>query len=158
MPSEFLIALGSNLGDRVKNIRNAAHRICELGTIVAHSKIIETEPVGHIANFSFMNSVLILSTHLTATQVMLNLLQIEAELGRTRSGQLWADRIIDLDLILEKTGKIETTEILQLPHPRFHERSFVLIPAAEIAPHWLHPTLHCSVLDLKQNLTPPKTP
>jgi 2-amino-4-hydroxy-6-hydroxymethyldihydropteridine diphosphokinase len=153
MPSEFLIALGSSLGNRIQNIQMAIQRISELGTIEASSKMIETEPEGGIAQNRFMNSAVTLTTDLTASPLMLRLLQIEADLGRIRSGQTWSDRVIDIDLILEKTGEIVNSEILILPHPRFHERSFVLIPAAEIAPQWIHPSLKCSILELKQNLT-----
>lgn len=153
MPNEFLIALGSSLGNRIENIQLAIQRISELGTIEASSKMIETNPEGGIAQNRFMNSAVILTTDLTASALMLRLLQIEADLGRTRSGLTWADRVIDIDLILEKTGEIINSEILDLPHPRFHERSFVLIPAAEIAPYWIHPKLKYSILELKQNLT-----
>jgi 2-amino-4-hydroxy-6-hydroxymethyldihydropteridine diphosphokinase len=133
------IALGTNLGDRLATLRDAVRRLRALGRIAAVSSLYETEPVGYREQPPFLNAVVALETTFAPQALMAALLGIERELGRTRSFPN-APRTIDLDLLLVDDLVIDTPE-LTLPHPRLHERAFVLIPLAEIAPDITHPIL-----------------
>jgi 2-amino-4-hydroxy-6-hydroxymethyldihydropteridine diphosphokinase len=113
-------------------LRAAVQRLETLGRITAASSLYETEPVGYLAQPSFLNAVVALDTALAPTDLMDALLGIERDLGRTRSFPN-APRTLDLDLLIVD-GLILDTPELTLPHPRLHERAFVLVPLAEIAP------------------------
>jgi 2-amino-4-hydroxy-6-hydroxymethyldihydropteridine diphosphokinase len=140
------IALGANLGDRVQTLRQAAHRLTVLGRITAVSSLYETDPVGFLEQPAFLNAVIALETQLAPGALLTALLAIERELGRTRTFPN-APRTLDLDLLL-LDEEVLTANGLTLPHPRLHERAFVLIPLAEIAPGATHPILRRSTSDL----------
>ena len=142
------VSLGSNLGDRAGNLLLAVRGMMDAVFCVTRvSSIYETQPVGTIDQPTFLNMVAELGNPLPAPeQVMARLLRIEFALGRIRDVKD-GPRTIDLDLLLY--GDVESrTEFLMLPHPRLHERRFVLEPLAEIAPHVLHPTLNLTVAEL----------
>jgi 2-amino-4-hydroxy-6-hydroxymethyldihydropteridine diphosphokinase len=146
------ISLGSNLGDRAGNLLLAARGMMEAALCIHRlSSVYETEPVGDIHQPAFLNMVVEVGDSLpTPQQVMARLLRIEWLLGRTREVKD-GPRTIDLDLLLY--GEVESqTEFLMLPHPRLHERRFVLEPLVEIAPHLVHPTLKCSAAELLEKL------
>ena len=146
------ISLGSNLGDRAGNLLLAARGMMEAALCIHRlSSVYETEPVGDIDQPAFLNMVVEVGDSLpTPQQVMARLLRIEWLLGRTREVKD-GPRTIDLDLLLY--GEVESqTEFLMLPHPRLHERRFVLEPLVEIAPHLVHPTLKCSAAELLEKL------
>ncbi len=146
------ISLGSNLGDRAGNLLLAARGMMEAALCIHRlSSVYETEPVGDIDQPAFLNMVVEVGDSLpTPQQVMARLLRIEWLLGRTREVKD-GPRTIDLDLLLD--GELESqTEFLMLPHPRLHERRFVLEPLVEIAPHLVHPTLKCSAAELLEKL------
>jgi 2-amino-4-hydroxy-6-hydroxymethyldihydropteridine diphosphokinase len=145
------IAIGANLGDRLATLRAAVERIRRLGTDIKISSVYETEPVGYLDQPAFYNAVLLLDTVLGPETVMNELLRIEVELGRVRTFAN-APRAIDLDLLLYG-NEIRDTPPLTLPHPRMHERAFVLAPLAEIAPDMIHPRLNMSIAELL-NLLP----
>jgi 2-amino-4-hydroxy-6-hydroxymethyldihydropteridine diphosphokinase len=130
------IGLGSNLGDRMATLRTAVQRLETLGRITGVSSLYETEPVGYLQQPRFLNAVVALETGLAPGDLLRELLGIELDLGRTRS---FADapRTLDLDLLLVDDLIFETTE-LTLPHPRLHERAFVLVPLAELSPERVH--------------------
>ena len=140
-PGSFVyVGLGSNLGDRAGNLLLAVRGMLNAGFVVARlSSIYETEPVGVRDQPPFLNMVAELSAPpFSPEQTLARLLRIEYALGRTaRRGP----RTIDLDLLLYG-GELSATEFLQLPHPRLHERRFVLAPLGELAPELSHPTLH----------------
>jgi 2-amino-4-hydroxy-6-hydroxymethyldihydropteridine diphosphokinase len=131
------IALGSNLGDRMGTLRAAVQRLETLGCITGVSSLYETEPVGYLEQPAFLNAVVALETALAPVDLLRALLGIERDLGRTRSFPD-APRTLDLDLLLVDDVTLETTE-LTLPHPRLHERTFVLVPLAELTPELVHP-------------------
>jgi 2-amino-4-hydroxy-6-hydroxymethyldihydropteridine diphosphokinase len=131
------IAWGSNLGDRIATLRTAVQRLQKLGRITGISSLYETEPVGYLEQPAFLNAVVALNTELAPVDLLQALLGIERDLGRTRSFQN-APRTIDLDLLLVDDVTLEATE-MTLPHPRLHERAFVLVPLAELAPEMVHP-------------------
>ena len=123
------VGLGSNLGDREATIRAA---IAALPGVVAVSALRETDPVGVVDQPRFLNGAARLETDLSARQLLDALLAIERELGRERR-ERWGPRTIDLDLLLYGDTAVDEPG-LTVPHPRLHERRFVLEPLAELDP------------------------
>jgi 2-amino-4-hydroxy-6-hydroxymethyldihydropteridine diphosphokinase len=130
------VALGSNLGDREQTLLDAVAALrAEPGVeVVALSGLIETEPVGLLDQPRFVNGVVALDTTLPAAALLELLLDVERRFGRSREGvPAQGPRTLDLDLLLYGEEEIDEPG-LQVPHPRMHERAFVLEPLAEIAP------------------------
>jgi len=144
------LSLGSNLDDRAANLRTAINKLAELGTVNAVSGFYETEPVGLTAQPWFLNCVVELDTEKMPRQLINGILNIEQEMGRQRK-QKNGPRIIDIDILLFGTSVIETAG-LTVPHPRMHERRFVLEPLTEIAPDVRHPVFKRSVRQLRDAL------
>jgi 2-amino-4-hydroxy-6-hydroxymethyldihydropteridine diphosphokinase len=134
------VGLGANLGDRLSTLRDAVHRLGDMGTVTGVSSLYETDPVGYQEQPPFLNAVVALRTTLDASSLVKALLGIEADLGRTRSFRN-APRTLDLDLLLLGDTVVATDEV-QAPHPRLQDRAFVLAPLAELAPDAIHPLLH----------------
>lgn len=134
------IALGANLGDRAATIAEAVRRIGALGEVLAVSRLVETPawPDPEAAP-AYLNGALALRTGLGPRALLRALQAIERDLGRERTCRN-APRTIDLDLLLVEDLILDAPE-LTLPHPRMHERAFVLTPLAEIAPGAVHPLL-----------------
>ncbi len=128
------ISLGSNLGNRPANLKQALELIASEESIAvsAISGLYETDPVGGPEQGPFLNACALLATVVTPTMLLSKLLSIENIIGRVRE-ERWGPRVIDLDLLLYE-GVTMNTPLLQLPHPRMAERNFVLIPLADIAP------------------------
>lgn len=133
--AEAYIALGSNLGEREKNLASAREALARGGVkILRASSIYETEPWGPAPQGRYLNQVVRAETALAPEALLAFLLDTERALGRDRSrGERFGPRVIDLDILLYDERKIETPD-LQVPHPRMMERAFVLVPLAEIAP------------------------
>jgi 2-amino-4-hydroxy-6-hydroxymethyldihydropteridine diphosphokinase len=130
------VALGSNLGDREQTLRAALAALgAEDGVeVVAVSGLIETEPVGFVAQPRFLNGVAELETDLPAGELLELLLEVERRFGRVREGvPAQGPRTLDLDLLLYGEAELDEPG-LRIPHPRMHERAFVLGPLAELAP------------------------
>lgn len=127
-----VIALGSNLGDRTATLHAAVESLKKFIEVDRVSTIIETDPVGGVEQPDYLNAVLTGECELTPEQLMQKLLDIEAEAGRKRIVR-WGARTLDLDLISADNLMMES-EFLTLPHPRAHERAFVLQPWFEIDP------------------------
>ena len=147
------LGLGSNLGDRAGNLLLGVRGMIDANLEVMRlSAIYETEAVETFAQPAFLNMVAELrGTRLPAPeQVMARLLRIEYALGRTREVSM-GPRTIDLDLLIYR-DELRSTQFLTLPHPRLHQRRFVLEPLAEIAPRLVHPTLHQSISALLANV------
>jgi 2-amino-4-hydroxy-6-hydroxymethyldihydropteridine diphosphokinase len=134
MPRSVAIALGSNLGDRAFHLRRAVHELTRVMRVVRVSSMYENEAVDAPAGSPpFLNMALTGHTSLPPEALLDVLLSIEARLGRVRRGVRNAPRTIDLDLIAYDAVRMHTPR-LTLPHPRAHERDFVLLPLSEIAP------------------------
>jgi 2-amino-4-hydroxy-6-hydroxymethyldihydropteridine diphosphokinase len=147
------VSLGSNLGDRAGNLLLGIRGMLEAGLEVTRlSQIYETEPVETFAQPAFLNMVAELRSETLPPpeEVMERLLRVEQSLGRTRD-LAKGPRSIDLDLLLYG-DQISDTQLLTLPHPRFHRRRFVLVPLAELAPHLVHPTLKKTISELLEAL------
>ena len=152
-PSEAYIALGANLGDRERNIRDAVARLKATPGIeeVRVSSLLENPAVGGpTGSPAFLNGAAVVRTTLSPQDLLRRMLEIEHAMGRSRRRR-WEPRPIDLDLILYGDRVIDTPE-LKVPHPRMHERLFVLQPLAEIAPDAVHPAACVTVGDLLQRL------
>lgn len=153
--TDAYIALGSNLGDRRATLERAVREIdgLESTRVVVRSTLIETDPVGPVAQGRYLNGVVHVQTKLTPRALLESLLAIESELGRDRTGDLrWGPRTADLDLLIFGDLQIDDPG-LHVPHPRLAERRFVLEPLCEIAPGLVVPGLGKSVRELFNALT-----
>lgn len=146
MSSVVLISLGSNLGDRAWWLKYGLNRLNEAGNILASSRVYSSASMGTCLQPDYLNFSLCLSTHLEPLDLLFFTQQIENECGRTGKGQL-LPRQLDIDIIQMGTF-VSGMEELILPHPRMHERAFVLAPSAEICPHLLHPVLGETISEL----------
>jgi 2-amino-4-hydroxy-6-hydroxymethyldihydropteridine diphosphokinase len=157
MPHRVFVGLGSNLGDRKANIREAEARLGELpdSRIVKTSSLYESEPHGNAKTW-FVNNVVELETELEPEELLKRTRAIETAMGRKRvSGKRWGSRIIDIDLLLLDNQTVNK-RTLKIPHPEMHKRRFVLMPLAELAPHVSHPHLGTSMSELLGGLKDPK--
>ena len=136
------IGIGSNEGDRLAHISKAIQALGSLiGTRVAQMAVIaETEPVGGPPQGPYLNTVVELDTTLAPRELLSALKAIEQQLGRKPGSQRWGPRPIDLDILLYDDQVLKTPTLV-IPHPRMHERQFVLEPLAQISPNVVHPLL-----------------
>ena len=149
--STAYVALGSNLGDREENLRNALKHLEENEVrVVKVSTFIETEPYGVTDQPGFVNAVCQVETELEPLELLRLLLKIELEMGRVRIRR-WGERNIDLDLLLYEDACVVSDE-LTLPHPDMQNRVFVLLPLAEIAGEVVHPVFQKTIKKLKEEL------
>jgi len=146
------LSIGSNLGDRKKNIDKAIEQISNLcGAIQQFSSIYETQPWGYISENNYLNCCLEIQTNETPVQLLNILKLIERSMGRV-SAQQYEDRIIDIDILFYGSDIIEREELI-IPHPKIQQRAFVLIPLYEIAPKWIHPKLFLTISQLFSSLS-----
>jgi len=145
---KIYISLGSNKGDRLKNLQDAINLIFEkIGKINIISKVYNSPAFGFEGS-DFLNCCVILETDIAPDEIMLALLEIETSMGRAREANAgYESRTIDLDILFVDEDVLET-KLLKVPHPELHKRKFVLKPLLEIAPKLTHPTLHKNVADL----------
>lgn len=146
--AKVYISLGTNLGDKEQNLRNAVQKIEEqIGKVVSLSAFYMTAPWGFTSENSFLNAAACVQTDLSPLDVLQETQKIERELGRTKKSVngAYSDRLIDIDLLLYEDLIISATSPagaeLNLPHPLMAERDFVMKPLAEIAPELVHPVL-----------------
>ncbi len=130
-----VLSLGSNLGDREAMLRKAVAALSATGgiTVLARSRIVATAPVGGPAQDDYLNAVVLAETTLSPMQLLDACQQIEADQHRTRDVR-WGPRTLDIDVITYGR-RVDDDERLTLPHPRAHERGFVLVPWAQVDPH-----------------------
>ena len=149
------VGLGSNMGDRAANLLLGVRGMLDAGLLVTRlSAIYETEPVEYIDQPHFLNMVAELRINTPRPEQMLaRLLRIEYAVGRRRDAEIKkGPRVIDLDLLLYGHEQ-RNHALLVLPHPRMHERRFVLTPLVELEPQIIHPALEKTVFSLHENLS-----
>lgn len=131
MTERIYLGLGSNLGDRLANLSRAVEELAGRGVrVVRSSRVYETDPVGGPPQPQYLNAVVEVATDLEPEELLRVCLEVESELGRTR-GERWGPRTIDIDLLAYGDREIAEPD-LTLPHPRMHEREFVLVPLLEL--------------------------
>ncbi len=142
------IGLGANLNDRLGRLREAIARTDELSgcSVTGVSSLYRTEPVGVGGQRWYVNGAVKLETTLRPRNLLQGLLDIESLMGRERRFR-WDSRVIDLDLLLYGDEVLDQGG-LTVPHPLMHERRFVLMPLAELAPDLVHPVLGKTIMDL----------
>lgn len=149
---QAVIALGSNLGPSKQILTNAI-TVIDKGTgtrVLARSHFYKTAPVGP-PQPDYINACIVVETGLSPRALLKRLLSIENQFGRVRKLR-WGARSLDLDLIFY-SDRIVLAPQLSVPHPRLHERAFVLIPLMDIAPQWQHPVLKKTVAQLTEQLS-----
>ena len=147
MKTAFL-GIGTNLGKREDNLRNAVYKIEEhVGKIVASSSVYETEPWGFQSKDEFLNMVVKIETGLTPSGLLGRILMIESLLGRIRGEKQYLSRVIDIDILFYEDLVIDEIS-LKIPHPLLHDRRFVLVPLNEIEPDLYHPVLNQPIASL----------
>jgi 2-amino-4-hydroxy-6-hydroxymethyldihydropteridine diphosphokinase len=133
------LALGTNLGDRFANLQAAIAALPPAVRVRSRSPVYETLPWGLTSQPAFLNMVLKGETALAPVELLKHLKLLETELGRLPSVR-WGPRRIDMDILFFDRLILDTPE-LTIPHPRLHERAFVLVPLADLAPSLVHPVL-----------------
>lgn len=148
--AKVYLGLGTNLGDKEANLRNAIQKIEErIGKVVSLSAFYATQPWGFDSENAFLNAAACVETQLPPRQLLTLTQQIEREIGRTTKSvnHTYADRLIDIDLLMYDDLIVNEPDLI-LPHPLMHERRFVIEPLAEIAPDALHPVLQSTIAQL----------
>ncbi len=152
MRNVVLLGIGSNLGDKIGNCESAINRLEALKEIriIQRSSLYRTKPVGFYQQDWFVNCALKAETVLGPYELLACLKKLERALGRGKTFR-WGPRIIDLDILLFNRDEFISKD-LQIPHPRLHERAFVLVPLCEIDPETFHPGLKKNVQRLLKEL------
>ncbi len=142
------LLLGSNLGNRSEILSRAEQEISvKIGEIRMYSSVYETKAWGFKAEQSFLNLVIQVDTELSAESVLKSIFKIEQGLGRARNSKGYASRAIDIDILFYDDEVIDDP-LLQIPHPKLHERMFTLVPLMEIEPGKMHAKLQQTISDL----------
>jgi 2-amino-4-hydroxy-6-hydroxymethyldihydropteridine diphosphokinase len=149
------VSIGSNLEPRLAHLMLAARELAGPGVALkGMSGVYETEPVGVTDQPAFLNTLAALETDLSPEELLHRLQAIEAKAGK-KVAYRWGPRTLDLDLVLQGSEVRDSPE-LTLPHPRMHQRAFVLIPLCEIAPEARHPLLGKTALEMLAELPKPQ--
>ena len=147
MKNTTFLLLGTNLGDRKKNLVMARSSIeLRVGAIRNASSIYQTAAWGKSDQPDFLNLAIEVETELSPKRVLKEILEVETTMGRVRTSK-WSERLIDIDILLYE-GVVISSDELTIPHPQLPARRFALVPLAEIAPEFIHPLLHITISDL----------
>ena len=142
------LILGGNKGDKIQNLESAIQLIKDrVGEIQKKSGIYSTKAWGNTNQPDFINQVIRINTNLSSFDLLIQLLKIEAELGRVRTDQKWMERTMDIDILFFNSEIINSAD-LTIPHPYIKERKFVLVPMAEIAGDFIHPVFNKTITEL----------
>lgn len=149
--NKVLLGIGGNLGDKQKNFERAYNLIeIKLGHIIQKSSVYETPPWGFRSENVFWNQVLVIGTILEAEELLWRIHEIEADFGRKRETERYSSREMDIDILYFNEEYFETKALI-VPHPRIHERRFVLVPLVEIAPDMKHPLRRLTSIEMLEN-------
>ena len=146
MPHTIYLALGTNLGERLANLRAAIDALAPEVCVTAESPVYETPPWGFTEQPAFLNMTVEAETDLGPGALLDHLKRLESELGRVESFR-YGPRLIDLDILFYDDLALDTPPLV-IPHPRLHQRAFVLVPLADLAPELVHPVLKRRVSEL----------
>lgn len=159
--AKAIIITGGNIGEVKPRLRRAQQLINnDIGVVLRCSHVYNSPAWGFHAEQEFENQAMIVDTDLTPEELLVELQQIERELGRDRdaevaekerTGEVYSSRVIDIDIIFYDDVELDSAD-LKLPHPLMQDREFVLAPLSEIAPHKIHPRLGKSVEELRKEL------
>ena len=151
--NKVLLSLGSNLGNKKINLQSALSLIDKkIGDVVSISKIYQTPALGFVGE-EFYNCCIAVKTDLLPLDLLKKIIEIEKVVGRLKTKyKTYESRTIDIDILFYENQVIKLPE-LQIPHPRLHQRAFVIIPLLDIAKSKVHPILKTTILDFKNNLT-----
>jgi len=149
-PETVYLALGSNLGDRLANLEAAIIALPPAVKVLERSPVYETAPWGVTSQPDFLNMVLQGETRLAPTALLTCLKRIETDLGRLPSVR-YGPRLIDMDILFYDDLVLNIPELV-LPHPRLHERAFVLVPLADLAAGLVHPVLRKTIRELLEGI------
>ena len=144
------LSLGSNLGERESNLEAVRSALPPAVQVLEASSIYETEPWGYLPQPDFLNQILLVETHLSAEDLLAYLKDLENRIGREPSFR-FGPRLVDIDIIFY-SDQIISEPGLEIPHPRFQDRAFVLVPLAEISPNLKIPGTDQTISDLLANL------
>ena len=151
------LGLGTNIGDRDKNLRDAIDRISEVGNVEKVAKFYNTEPYGPVVQDDFLNTAVLLNTSYSPLEILKKIKDIEKSMGRVPS-ERWGPRLIDIDILLIEDLVFHHESIdnpkenLDIPHAQMHLRKFVLEPLLDICPQAIHPVFNVTVEQLYKNL------
>ncbi|MBI3011554.1 MAG: 2-amino-4-hydroxy-6-hydroxymethyldihydropteridine diphosphokinase [Candidatus Omnitrophica bacterium] len=158
--SRVFIGIGSNDGDRLESISSALKALGAAAGIrvVQMAVVSETDPVGGPPQGPYLNTVAEIATSLSPRRLLATLQGIERQLGRSPSSERWGPRVIDLDILLYDDRIIQEPDLC-VPHPRMHERRFVLEPLSQLVPDIVHPLLQkTAAVLLEQLIAQPAVP
>lgn len=149
--NRYILAIGTNLGDKLRNIEEAKSELQKTGEIRQVSRTFQTAPKYVEDQPPFYNLCLEFSSLLSPEELLKECKRIEREMGR-RDGVRYGPREIDIDIIF-CGDLVYDTPTLSIPHKLMHERAFVLVPLCDIAPEFIHPILHKNATSLKNSLS-----
>ena len=148
---KVFLGIGGNIGNKDENFRKIYSLATEkLGTVVQSSSIYESPPWGFRAEENFWNQILIIETGYSPESLLKEIHIIENEFGRKRKKNAYVSREMDIDILYYAEHYIETEKLI-IPHPRIHQRLFVLVPLSEIAPHFKHPLFRLTNMQMLEN-------
>ena len=148
---KVFLSLGGNIGDKPVNFKRVRELISKMiGKAISTSSVYETPPWGFNSNYTFWNQVICIETILEPLEMLWRIKEIEEMFGIKSAEQRYTDRAMDIDILYVDDGFMETNSLI-IPHPHIHERRFVLVPLAEIAPDFKHPLLRMTNLTLLEN-------
>lgn len=148
---KVFLGIGGNIGNKQHNFRLAKELIeKELGKLIQSSSIYETPPWGFHSEDVFWNQVLLIETKLEAIELLWRIHKIEEQFGRTRGTEGYTSRQMDVDILYFDDVFMETKNLI-IPHPKIHERKFVLVPLCEIAPDFKHPLRRLTSIEMLES-------
>nr|WP_321358364.1 2-amino-4-hydroxy-6-hydroxymethyldihydropteridine diphosphokinase [uncultured Draconibacterium sp.] len=149
--NKVFLGIGGNIGDKHKNFIHVLELVeIKLGKIIQKSSVYETPPWGFHCEDVFWNQILVIETKLEAEELLWRIHEIEADFGRKRGNERYSSREMDIDILYFNDDFLESPDLI-VPHPRIHERRFVLVPLVEIAPEMKHPLRRLTSIEMLES-------